>query len=41
MQNLKKINSILISTVLLLAILIGIKILFSNFKDFEWGSVTD
>ncbi|WP_208744530.1 hypothetical protein [Citrobacter portucalensis] len=44
MKNLKKINSILISIVLLLlsiAILIGIKLLFSNAKGFEWGSVTD
>ncbi|MBJ8875059.1 hypothetical protein I5412_08690 [Citrobacter koseri] len=44
MKNLKIINSILISTVLLLlliAILIGIKLLFSNVKGFEWGSFTD
>lgn len=43
-MNIKKINILLVSTVLILlliAILIGIKVLFSNSQDFEWGSVTD
>ncbi|MFZ8710376.1 hypothetical protein ACO1Z0_23425, partial [Escherichia coli] len=44
MLNIKKCNLFLISTVfvlLLVSILVGIKVLFSNMQGFEWGSVTD
>lgn len=44
MLNIKKCNLFLISTVfvlLLVSILLGIKVLFSNMHGFEWGSVTD
>ncbi|EPR1414792.1 hypothetical protein ACU0OL_002211 [Citrobacter koseri] len=43
-MNIKKWNTYLVSTVLILlivAVLILIKILFSNVKGFEWGSVSD
>lgn len=43
-MNIKNINIFLISTVfilLLIVILVGIKVLFSNMQGFEWGSVTD
>ncbi|AXZ47390.1 TPA: hypothetical protein ACPYV3_002834 [Citrobacter freundii] len=44
MLNIKKCNLFLIGTVfllLLVSILVGIKVLFSNMQGFEWGSVTD
>lgn len=44
MLNIKKCNLFLISTVfvlLLVSILVGIKVLFSNMHGLEWGSVTD
>lgn len=44
MINIKRCNLFLISTVfvlLLVSILVGIKVLFSNMQGFEWGSVTD